>query len=458
MSTYSEQLASWFFALDLKDLPDDVVDATKLRILDSLGVMLVAADTPIGLAVRDAVAAMGSGSDSRMIGYGDRSMTTGTALVNGTLAHAMDFDDTHLTSLVHPSAPLVATALAVGEMMEATGKEVLISVAAGVEIGCRLGLVAPMAFHRRGFHPTGILTGVAASMVAGRLMGLNRAQLQAAVGINGSQASGIIESYADGTWAKTLHAGWAASSGITAALLARSGFTGPASVLEGQFGLFNAFVPDAPGGLRFEELTNDIGNDWEARRCSPKPYPCAHVIHPFVDLALELRREGLVSGDVGRIELPISEAYFLVVGEPRDAKLRPRTPTHARASLPYCVAAALQLGSLGVDAFSDERIADPDIIELAAKMYPVSDPDPPPLTQLRGRIVAETKSGGRIVKVLEHNRGSPENPMTREEIEQKFIDNARAFLPADKVASVPPIVSDLEALKSVSNLIDFCIA
>ena len=295
-------------------------------------------------------------------------------------------------------------------------------------------------------------------MAAARLMGLNPAQLQSAVGINGSQASGIIESYADGTWVKTLHAGWAASSGITAALLARSGFTGPASVLEGQFGLFNAFVPDAPDGLRFERLTKDIGNDWEARRCSPKPYPCAHVIHSFVDLALELRREGLMGGDVERIELPISEAYLPVVGEPRDAKLRPKTPTHARASLPYCVAAALHLGGLGVDAFSDERIADSEIIELAAKMYPVTDPDPPPLTQFRGRIVAKTKSGRRIDKVREYNRGSPENPMTREEIEQKFTGNARTVLAAEKVASVPSIVFDLEALKSVSNLIDFCIA
>ena len=134
MSTYSEQLAEWFLNLRLEDLPDDVVETTKLRILDTLGVMLVAADTPIGRTVRDAVRAMGSGSESRMIGYGDRTTATGAALVNGTLAHAMDFDDTHNASMVHPGAPLVAAALAVGEMTGAGGEEVLVSIAGGVDV------------------------------------------------------------------------------------------------------------------------------------------------------------------------------------------------------------------------------------------------------------------------------------------------------------------------------------
>ncbi len=457
MPTYSEQLTSWFLDIGIGDLPDDVVEATKRRILDTLGVMLAAAGTPIGNSVRDAVLAMAAGSDCRLIGYGDRTTATGAALVNGTLAHAMDFDDTHNVSLVHPSAPLVATALAVGEMTGASGEEILIGVASGVEICCRLGLVAPMAFHRRGFHPTGVLTGLAASMAAGRLIGLNAPQLRAAMGINGSQASGLIESYSDGTWVKTLHAGWAASAGVTAALLAKGGFTGPASVLEGRFGLFNAFVGDVSGGLRFEELTKSLGHEWESRRCSLKPYPCAHVIHPFVDLALALHREGLRGGDVDRVELPISAVYLPIVGEPRDAKLRPRTPTHARASLIYCVAAALHLGRLGVDAFSDERIADPDIIELASRMYPAADPDPPPRTQFRGRIVLETTGGRRIDRALEHNRGSLENPMTVGEIEAKFYDNAERFIPAEKAASVRSMVLELEALKTVGDLVDCCV-
>ena len=458
MPTYSEQLTSWFLDIGIEDLPDDVIEATKQRILDTLGVMLAAAGTPIGNSVRDAVLAMAAGSDCRLIGYGDRTTATGAALVNGTLAHAMDFDDTHNISLVHPSAPVVATALAVGEMTGASGAEILIGVASGVEICCRLGLVAPMAFHRRGFHPTGVLTGLAASMAAGRLIGLDARQLRAAIGINGSQASGLIESYSDGTWVKALHAGWAASAGVTAALLAKAGFTGPASVLEGRFGLFNAFVGDASGGLRFEELTKGLGQEWESRRCSLKPYPCAHVIHPFVDLALELHRQGLRGGDVVRVELPISEAYLAVVGEPRDAKLAPRTPTHARASLPYCVAAALHLGRLRVDTFSEATIADHDIIELAGKMHPVVDPDPPPGAQFRGHIVIETTAGQRIDRVQEHNKGSLENPMMREEIEAKFNENAETFLPAEKVRTVRAIVADLETLDAIGDLVDFCVA
>jgi 2-methylcitrate dehydratase PrpD len=188
-----------------------------------------------------------------------------------------------------------------------------------------------------------------------------------------------------------------------------------------------------------------------------KPYPCAHVIHPFVDLALNLYREGLRGKDVERAELSISEDYLPVVGEPRDAKLRPRTPTHARASLIYCVAAALHLGHLGVEAFSDDRIGDPEIMELASRMHPVAEPQPTPRTQFRGRIVLETTGGRRIERVQEHNRGSLENPMTRNEIEEKFNGNAARLLAPDKITSVRSIVSDLGAMKTISDLVDCCV-
>ena len=455
--TYSQQLASWFLDLRLDDLPDDIIDATKFRILDTLGVMLAAADTPIGNSVRDAVKSMGTGSDSRMIGYGDRTTAMGAALVNGTLAHALDFDDTHNATLVHPGAVVVATALAVGEMTGASGAEVLTGVVAGTEVCCRLGMVAPMAFHRRGFHPTGVVTGLAASMVAGRLLGLDAEQIANAIGINGSQASGLIESYSDGTWVKTLHTGWAASSGITAAQLARSGFTGPASVLEGRAGLFNAFVPNAPYGLRFEALSDRLGDEWESRGCSLKPYPCAHVIHSFVDLALDLYREGVRGADVARMELPIASRYLSVVGEPREAKLRPNTPTHARASLNYCVAAALVLGHLGVEAFAEDRIVDPEIIRLAERLHPIADPDPPPPTQFRGRVLVGTTDGRYMDRVQEYNRGSRENPMTREEIKAKFGLNVASTLSAAKTAAVHDQVENMQELEWIGGLVDACV-
>ncbi|MPZ55831.1 MAG: hypothetical protein GEU91_04885 [Rhizobiales bacterium] len=457
MASYSRLLAEWFLGLRHDDLPSDIVETTQLRLLDTIGIMLAATALPIGQAARAGALAMGSGASSRIVGFGDRCSAMVAALVDGTLAHAMDFDDTHDPSLVHCSAAIVPAALAVGEMMEVSGKELLLGVAVGNEVSCRLGSVAPMAFHKRGLHPTGLLTGFGASMIAGRMMGLDAPRLQAAMGIHGSQAAGLLEAFSDGTWVKTLHPGWAAFSGIAAVHLAGHGFTGPAAVLEGGRGLFAALASEPDGGIRYDRLTSDLGREWEFRRSSVKPYPCAQVIQPFVDLALAAHREGLRSADVAKVTSPIAKQYIGVVAEPRSAKLRPVTPTHARVSLQYCVAAALHLGHCGPAAFMDDIIGDPAILRLAERIIVPADHSPAAPGQLRASLVIETHDGRRLESVQEHHRGSAENPISRMEVESKFDANADHLLSIEQRQELRSMIDDIAGLASVARLVETCI-
>ena len=227
MAGYSEQLAHWCANLKFSDLPADVVASTKLRVLDVIGLALAAVDMPTGKSVRAAANAMGTGNDARVVGTGERLSAMQAALANGTMAQALEYDDTHNETVIHISSPMVATALAVGEMVNASGEQVLTAIAAGNELTCRIGLVAPQQFHKVGFHPSGVIGTFGTAFTAAKLLGMTPLQMRNAAGIAGSQASGILACWEDGTQSKFLHPGWSALSGIAAALLARADYTGP---------------------------------------------------------------------------------------------------------------------------------------------------------------------------------------------------------------------------------------
>jgi 2-methylcitrate dehydratase PrpD len=357
----ARHLAAWLETLD--GAPADVLADARMRLLDTLAVASAAVALPIGTAVRRAAAALGTGDAAALIG-GGRSTAALAAMVNGTLAHALDFDDTHAASVMHPSAPAVAVALAMAEAASAPGDRLLLGIAAGAELNCRLGLVAPGAFHDAGQHPTGTLGTVSAAMIAAWFLGLDAAGIAAAAGIAGSQASGILEAYADGTWSKTLHPGWAAHAGIVAAHLAAAGFSGPHSVLEGRYGVFRAHLPGR-GDFDFAALADDLGTRWHILDSAFKLYPCAHSIHAFIEAALAA---SVPAARIASVLLDIPADFASQIAEPRDAKLTPRTTTHARASVYYAVAAALVDGSVGMQHYTDAAIRRPDLLAMAARI------------------------------------------------------------------------------------------
>ncbi len=438
MSSCSEQLAHWASALKFEDLPTDVVESTKLRILDVMGLALAGLGTAYGQSVRKAAIAMGSGGEGRIFGTGERVGTSSAAFANGALAQALEFDDTHNESIVHMSSPSVASALALAEALNLSGKQVIAAIALSNEIACRVGSVAPGQFHRRGFHPTGLFAPFGTTYLAGKLLGLSEEQLVNAAGIVGSFAAGILQCWVDGTDSKYLHSGWAAQSGIVAAFLGRAGTTGPRAVFEGRFGFMAAHLPDGNTPRDFARITDGLGVTWESRRSSFKPFPAAHVIHPYIDALLRLRRQHAIDpASVREIACPVASYIVPIVCEPVAEKRRPKSDSHGRVSLQYTLAEAMHAGRLGKDAYQLSKLQNPEVLRLAdAVTYQVDATFPGP-DRFKGQVKVTLHNGRTYEAIEEHNRGSAGNPMSVDDLVAKFEENAAGVLAPAQTAASP---------------------
>lgn len=432
----AEQLSEWSAALEFERLPEEVVAAAKLHLLDAVGCGLAALALDQLGAARAVALEIGGEPEASALGLPRRVGAGAAALANGSMMHALDFDDTHEVAIVHSSAVVAATVLAVGEARGASGAEALAAAVAGYEIGARIGLAAPGELHRRGFHPTSVCGVFAAAAAAARLRGLSAAQTANALGIAGSQASGLMEFLADGSQTKPLHAGWAAFAGITAAALAAHGATGPVSVLEGRFGLLASHL----GEFDASALTAGLGERWETTEIAFKPYPSCHASHAVLDAVVNA---GIRAEDPGEIValVPGAVAVELVL-EPAARKRRPATPYDAKFSLPYCAGALLVHGELGLESFTPEAIADPRILAIADRVsYEVVGFEGG--NELSGGVRA-TVAGRPVEAIVLRPRGGPANPLEDAEIEAKFTRNAALALGAEGAAGLLATMTALE--------------
>ena len=236
-------------------------------------------------------------------------------------------------------------------------------------------------------------------------------------------ASGIIEYLAEGAWTKRMHAGWAAQSGMRAALLARAGFSGPRTVFEGTHGLFHGFAHTTEGD--YDALIGDFGTRWVTETLAFKPYPCGTMTHPYIDCARRLAARGIKPEDVKDIVCDVGEGTVHRLWEPLAAKQRPRTATRANSRTPYCIATALVRGNVGLDAFTDEAVKDPRVLAVAAKVRYRIDPHNPYPNEFTGHIRATLNDGSVVEERQPHLRGGAKEPLTRDDIEDKFALNCR---------------------------------
>ena len=444
-------LAGFGADLAFERIPPEVVASVRLRALDVLGIALAASTGETAPALRGALEGWAAGQDGPCTVVGTKLTAPAplAALANGALAHGLDFDDTHAASITHASAVVLPTVLALGEASGVDGRRVVTAAVAGLEAITRLGMAAPGAFHARGWHATAVCGAFAAALAAGRLEGLDAARLVAALGIAGSLASGLLEFLEDGSWVKRLHPGWAAHSGIVAAGLARGGFTGPATILDGRFGFYRTFLGVEPDRAPFGTL----GGEWETLRIGFKPYPCCHYNHAYLDCVLALRRaHGLTPDAIAAVECRVPAGEVPIVCEPREAKLRPRTPYDAQFSLPYSVAAALVDGRVGLDTYAPERIADARVLALAARVAHALDPDSTFPDGFPGWVRVRLRDG-RVLEAREPDgRGGPRRPLEPQAVVEKFRDNAARALPRAAVARVEDAALALDALADVGLL------
>jgi 2-methylcitrate dehydratase PrpD len=444
-------LARFVAGLSLDDVPGEVRTAASRLALDTLGNALAAAREEFGRAVLGVAERLGGPPESVLLGTGARVAAANAVLANATLAHGLDFDDTREDAIVHTGCVAVTTALAVGEATGAGGPAVLEALIAAVEVMCRVGLAVPGALHARHFHPTSITSSFAAAAAAAKLYKLSDDQLGHALGICGSQASGIIEYLADGSWTKRLHPGWGAHAGVTAALLARAGFTGPASVLEGTHGLYAAFAGGHDAG-RLAVLLDSLGTTWELEQLTLKPYPCGSIAQPYMDCAMRLRERVRVA-DIAAVRCRTAAGPVPRLWEPLAAKHAPPNGYAAKFSLPYLLATILVRGRAGLAEFADEAVREPAVLEVARRVSYELDTTIDYPRQFVGDVEVSLTDGRVLRERQDRPHGGPDAPLTRAEVEAKFRGNATLALPADNVERVVRAVDALAAGAPLGDLL-----
>jgi 2-methylcitrate dehydratase PrpD len=447
MGTASQTMAEFVTALRFDDLPVPVVDAAKRHLLDAVGVSLSAAATGAGAPIIEMTRSWAGARESSILGYDFGAPAPWAALANGTLAHALDYDDTHVESVVHPSAFVMPAALAVGEEVGATGKDVITAAVTGYEVATRIGAAAPGRFHQRGQHTTGLCGTFGAAAVAAKLWGLTADETAQAFGIAGSQSSGLFAYLSDGSETKRLHAGWAAHGGIVAADLARRGFTGPTTIFEGPHGLFDAFLSgEEPDRAR---LVRGLGIEWETTRIAIKPYPACHFVHAFMDAGVEA---GVKWADIEEAICYITPAAIGIVAEPRSPRLHPATTYAAQFSLPFAVASAIVGGRDALEYFGEDARNDRRVLTLAERIHHEPDTTLPFPKTYGGRLKVHTR-GGRTLEIDELvNRGHPDRPLTDDELASKFLKNARARLETRAARRALTKLQRLETVDKIETL------
>ena len=442
-----EQLAQFVAAVSYDELPEVVTRSLRLRLLDVVGLCLAARPLETSDMAFAVARSWGSDGKAHVIGFDTRMRSQAAAFVNGVLAHSLDFDDTHLPSVLHPSACIVPAALATAEEVGATVEQMLAAAAGGYEVCIRTGMAAydrqlgNSVFFERGWHATSICGTLAAAATSARLQGLDAERIGHAMAIAASMGSGIIEANRSGGSVKRLHCGWAAHAGIVAAQCAAAGLTGPVTTFEGRFGFYRAFCD---GQVQLEELTRNLGRQWSIPEVFYKPYPANHFTHTGIDAALRLR-ERVEPDEIEQMELGVATPTVRTIGEPRSEKIRPRSGYHGQFSGPFAVAVALVGGGgLGVwlDDFSDEKAADRRILELAERVRVVGNAECDAIFPHQFPCVLKVKlrDGQRLEEKVLVNRGGPANPLSEEELRLKFMANAGRSLSSSQAEALADVI------------------
>lgn len=460
--TLAEQLAACAARVASEGLPTEVTASVRQRVLDVLGLCVAAHRLDTSSAIIGHLLDQGGNAQSHLIGVPTPVTAAQAAFGNGVLAHSLDYDDTHLPSVLHPSASVVPAALAVAEHVGASGTQVVRAIAMGLEVAVRLGMagydhkLGNSVFFEHGQHATSITGAMGSSVAAAMLYGAQEKGILDTLGITASMAAGIIEANRTGGTVKRLHCGWAAQSAVTAAQLVRRGFTGPPTVLEGRFGFFQAWLH---GNFSAEEVVRGLGEQWSVPDIFFKPYPANHFTHTSIDAGLALRARGITPEQVERITLRVPTAVIRTIGQPIETKRTPTTGYQAQFSGPYAVVAGLFGGGglgVGLDDFTDELAQDPRRRALMAKVDVVPDDRCDEIFpyQFPAIVTVRTTDGEEIVEEVLTNRGGPQRPLSDAELALKFEDNVRGRLTAEVAAEVRDRVLALDQLPSVSPVLE----
>jgi aconitate decarboxylase len=440
-------LGTWVSGLELSSIPECVIAHLKLCVLDSLGCGLFGARQQWGEIASDVAVSFSGGRTSSLFARPEKVSAPDAALANGTAIHGFELDDAHVSSSHHPGAVTLPASLAAAEVQGAGGAEFLIGLAAGYEVGVRVGICAGVAHSTSGYHVTGTVGAIGAAAAAARVLRLEPGHVAHALGIGATQAAGLYAART-GAMTKRFHAGRASQSGVIAAYLAQQGFTGSLDALEAPFG---GFMSTLRGQSDASTILTGLGAHWETERVGLKAYAACASAHTSIDGVRELRTQGLTADNLERLTIRMSKKGQLNVGWP----YRPGEILTAQMNGYYAAAVALLDSDAFIDQYAPARLADPEILALLPRIDIVHDPDLD-----RGgaakrhavRIDAVRNDGSTLTAFVEQRRGGAENPLTKTEVEQKFRRLAAASLTDTAIDELIGIVSGLETQSDLKHL------
>lgn len=448
----AEQLAAFTVNFDLRKVPDEVIHRAKMCLLDAFGIGLASVNFEFGEKIAAGIHAIAGDGEFPVIGMKLKLPQRDAAHLNGTLIHGLDFDDTHGEAVVHTSASAAPTMLIAGLANKASGAQALSAFIIASECAGRIGAGAQGGFHEKGFHPTGVVGAFGSTFGAGYLAGLTTAQLCDAQGIVLSQAGGNMQFLDDGAWTKRNHPGWASFCAQTAVSMAKHGFFGPRDPYEGRFGLYPTHTKDGRK-VAIDKLTKGLNESWEMMNIAFKPYPACHMTHAFADAILAVKRaHNLTVEDIKHITALVHVGEQSVICVPEKNKLKPQNSYDAQFSVHYVIATTFLREKFGLAELEDDVIADPQILDLCSRVSFADDPDSAYPGYFSGAIKVETNDG----KIIEHreqiNRGASENPLSDQDIKDKYFGNATMTISKPQAERLLDIVMNLDNEDNLDGL------
>ncbi len=449
----TKELTQRCYDLQYKALPDEVVDRVKYLLLDFIGVAARGTLSDSSGPVHRFILSLDNAQDGAVvIGTDIKASPAYAALANGTAAHSLELDDVVNEASLHPAVAIMPAALAAAHIGGCSGKELIAAVAAGYEVTVKLGIALDPAVHyARGFHPTGTCGTLGAAITVAKLLKLNQKAMAHALGIAGSQAAGSMEFLSDGAFTKRLHPGWAAHCGMIAALLARENFTGPATIIEGRFGFLHAYS----SGAKPARVLQGWGDPYEVMKTSIKPHACCRYKQGPIDGILKIMRENNIDASaIDIVRLGILKAGFALVAEPAEQKCNPKSVVDAQFSMPFGAAVAMLYGKATLDEYTPENLRSAQIKAVMDKIICVTDPElEKEFPQKWPAIVTIlTKNGQAYATRVDYPKGDPENPLTWDELIDKFRNLITPVFSEARQNRLIDSVRSIELLADINEL------
>ncbi len=439
----TETLARYALEASYQSFPKEVVHQAKRCFLDLIGVALGGANQPLAKILLKTVQGFGGNSQATVWGHGVKTSVAQAALVNGAMAHALDYDDTHVRAMGHPSAPLIPALLAVGEWKGASGKAALEAFIAGFEVETRIGEGMGVRHYNRGWHATATFGRFGAAVAAGKILGLDLEQMKQAMGLAGTQAAGLRLVF--GTMTKPFHPGKSAFDGVLSAVLAQRGFTCAPNIIEGKKGYLEALGDDS----RLEPMVKDLGKKYEVLNNTFKPYAACLFTHPTIDALIQMRNKyRLRPEEVEEISCDVARFCLDAAGQ-----AEPKTALAGKFSVYYCAALALAEGVAGEDMFTDRKVLDPQMVALRKK---VKARGVPGYKDTEAKVTVTTKEGKTYSIYVDIPKGDPRNPPTDKEMEEKFRSLTAGVFAQPKMDRLVKTIWNLEKLGNIRQLIRLC--